>query len=809
MKEGHGRRREVRLRIKLVGREERVLESLRRWLRRAEEGYAKSGGIGGTGDGGSESSVLVEMIQDAKVLIDNLDDPLLLHTQQHSQHVRPPPVSGSLARHFTLQSVINDLVEDIQREQAKRIDLEKLVVRQEVENAPFDVLVDRKEVEEKVDLPELLLKDQSVWIASSAPENTESPLDCVEDPTFSPALPTTNHDMTPQEPELGNAGDTSSTSPSISTPIPTLQSLTPTIKITPPLPPDEPTSLLVAESGSEAEETKSVNDDDSMTLEREDSENQIAGGACDNVDSREGRVAEDSFDVDSSVPEMDTDVKELDARATLPVNVPDDETAALRSTEETVSDNGRMVSRNDEGENVDTQSLDNDMLSSNEMAALVHPQPRPVPALPLIISSSPSPLPIQSPSPPPEPSASQPLLDDLSKARNRYDSIQRAFHACHVAIEGLKVSFPSTSDVHPRYPSSHSGDSLSSPSTVISNDVLKAIVQRLNDYTEDARVELEIRISDEEVMGRGYEALLMLPGALSSLSSGETSVTSVGLVIDVEAQIRSFIDGTDSVISRAMRSFERKLENIEHDIVIVKKVLHDPQSFFQSPLPAMTMVESPSLTLDGSTSNIGWSSWIRTPISSRPSTPIPAPAPTFGNIMTSRNTRSSAILQRTASTFGLSLPSSTKGVDLVKSLGLKVPMSDFNFTLNSSSGSVRNSGSGDGDDDETFHQSLESPSSASSVSFGGLGLGHALNTPRSRTINTSMYMLGMGMGSSGVAGAGKQSPIVSPSLQRRIPATTSSSVGRGRGTSGSGNVHGSSFSRLTNQQAPEGEEDVD
>ena len=802
-----------------MGREERFLESLRRWLRRAEEGYAKSGGIGGTGDGGSESSVLVEMIQDAKILIDNLDDPLLLHTQQHSQDVRPPPVSGSLARHFTLQSAINDLVEDIQREQAKRIALEKLVVRQEVENAPFDVLVDRKEVEEKVDLPELLLKDQSVWIASSAPENTESPLDCVEDPTFSPALPTTNHDMTPQEPELGNAGDTSSTSPSISTPIPTLQSATPTIKITPPLPPDEPTSLLVAESGSAAEETKSVNDDDSMTLEREDSENQIAGGACDNVDSREGRVAEDSFDVNSSVPEMDTDVKELDARAILPVNVPDDETAALRSTEETVSDNGRMVSRNDEGENVDTQSLDNDMLSSDEMTALVHPQPRPVPALPLLLSSSPSPLPIQSPSPPPEPSASQPLLDDLSKTRNRYDSIQRAFHACHVAIEGLKVSFPSTSDVHPRYPSSHSDDSLSSPSTVISNDVLKAIVQRLNDYTEDARVELEIRISDEEVMGRGYEALLMLPGALSSLSSavspssltpdGETSVTSVGLVIDVEAQIRSFIDGTDPAISRAMRSFERKLENIEHDIVIVKKVLHDPQSFFQSPLPAMTMVESPSLTLDGSTSNIGWSSWIRTPISSRPSTPIPAPAPTFGNIMTSRNTRSSAILQRTASTFGLSLPSSTKEVDLVKSLGLKVPMPDFNFTLNPSSGSVRNSGSGDGDDDETFHQSRESPSSASSVSFGGLGLGHALNTPRSRTINTSMYMLGMGMGSSGVVGAGKQSPIVSPSLQRRIPATTSSSVGRGRGTSGSGNVHGSSFSRLTNQQAPEDEEDVD
>lgn len=794
MKEAHGRRREVRLRIKLVGREERVLEGLRRWLRRAEERRAKFC----TTDDGART-VLVEMIQDAKILIDNLDDPLLLHPQQLSQGVCPSPVSGSLARLFTIQSMIDDLVEDIQREQTKRIALEKLVIRQEV-----DVSVGREEVDEKVDL--LSSKDQNVRIASSTSINSECLLDGVEDPILSPALQTTNHGITLQGSVLVNAGSISSAPPFTSTPIPTPtptptpRPATPIIKITPP----PPTSPSFADHGSEIEETKFENDDDSMSLEREDDGNQIVKGVCDNVDGGEGGIARDFLDVGRGAPQVDA---ELDAQATLPANIPDNETAASKSME-TTPDEIQVVSENDD---IDIRSSYNDMLSSNNRTALAHPQPRT--ALISLISSSQSPRPDQLL---PEPCTPHPLLDDLSKVRNRYDNLQRSFHACHVAIEGLKASFPfidtnnssSAFDVHLRYPSNNGGDFLSSSSsTTISNDVLRAIVQRLDDYTEDARVELEIRISDEEVMGRGYEALLMLPGALSStvLSSspapddekdGNGIISSTGLVADAEAQMRAFIDGTDPMVSRAMGLFKKKLEDIEHDVVIVKKVLHESSSLLTSSASTKTMMESPSSTLDDSPGS-GWSLWNRAPIS-RPLTPT-TPAPTFGNVMTSRST----MLRRTAATFGLSLGSRTKRTDLVSSLGLKVPMPDFDLNLHASSGSMR---SGD-DDGGQGHD--EAPDGVSMKSFGGLGLGCILDAPRSGTMSTSVYMLGMGIGSPGVMGTGKRR--FSTALGG-VPVAAPWSAGRGgKGSSASENEseNGSSSSLSSvNRRAPE-DEDVD
>lgn len=78
---------------------------------------------------------------------------------------------------------------------------------------------------------------------------------------------------------------------------------------------------------------------------------------------------------------------------------------------------------------------------------------------------------------------------------------------------------------------------------------MNAIVQRYGVRMEDARVEHEMRIPDEGIVGRGYEALLMLPGALSSTISAPHDEASsdnarVGSLVDVEAQIMAFIDET-------------------------------------------------------------------------------------------------------------------------------------------------------------------------------------------------------------------------------------------------------------------------
>jgi hypothetical protein len=168
---------------------------------------------------------------------------------------------------------------------------------------------------------------------------------------------------------------------------------------------------------------------------------------------------------------------------------------------------------------------------------LAQPQP-PRPTLPHLSLSPPPPLittsllsshePTTPTSPPPTQlnPHSHPLLQGLAKARTQYDHIQRGFHACHVALESLIASLPSTSttasssNLYPhhyqRYPTplnASSGTDNNTHSGVIPEDILNAIIQRLDDYTGDARVELEIRVSDEEVLGRGYEALLVLPGA--------------------------------------------------------------------------------------------------------------------------------------------------------------------------------------------------------------------------------------------------------------------------------------------------------
>jgi len=300
-----------------------------------------------------------------------------------------------------------------------------------------------------------------------------------------------------------------------------------------------------------------------------------------------------------------------------------------------------------------------------------------------------------------------------------------------------------------------------------------------------------------------------LPGALSSTvlpsfpvpddeKGGDGIISGVGLVVDAEAQMRAFIDGTDPMVSRAMGSFKKKLEDIEHDVVIVKKALHDPSSLF--PSSPSTRMEPPSSSTCDDSPGTGWGLWIRTPIS-RPSTPIaPVPAPTFGSVMTSQ----SRMLRRTAATFGLSSGSRAKSSDVVSSLGLRVPMPDFDLSLHGSSGSVSNGGGDGGDGDG------EAPDGVNMRSFGGLGLGRVLDVPKSRTISTSVYMLGMGVGSPGVVSMGKRN-FSTPLGGGGVPAAMPWNAGRGSSVSGNGNgslLSSLSLSSSISRRALE-DEDVD
>ncbi|TFY64672.1 hypothetical protein EVJ58_g2455 [Rhodofomes roseus] len=183
------------------------------------------------------------------------------------------------------------------------------------------------------------------------------------------------------------------------------------------------------------------------------------------------------------------------------------------------------------------------------------------------------------------------LLAELMRVKERYDALQRGFRDCHLALRDLKTNL----------------SSLGATSELAV--ILQKAVERLDDFNEDVRVELEIRISDEARITSGYEALLTIPGAMSD------EVDEVAM----EAEMRAFVDGTDKAVKKATEGFSRKLDDLQHDIASVKRASHELTA---------AAVESPVATPPPTTSP-SWTSWTTSLLSPSHSA-SPGPAPTFG-----------------------------------------------------------------------------------------------------------------------------------------------------------------------------------
>ncbi|KAH9066387.1 hypothetical protein EDB87DRAFT_1590942 [Lactarius vividus] len=204
---------------------------------------------------------------------------------------------------------------------------------------------------------------------------------------------------------------------------------------------------------------------------------------------------------------------------------------------------------------------------------------------------------------------SPPLLSELGNTKTRYDELQRAFRDCHLALRELDQTLqtlPTTSS--------------------LPTSALQIIFTRLDDFNEDARVELEIRIADEERIARGYATLLAVPGAITSEAEAQ----------DVERAVRAFVDGSDAAVTRALNQFSRKRDDLEHDIAALKLAVHEvphvqlqPEPQFQSQAQSRPTTPAP-----GSMANASWTSLaagLFTAGSSRPA----SPSPTFGSVVTS------------------------------------------------------------------------------------------------------------------------------------------------------------------------------
>ncbi|TDL27319.1 hypothetical protein BD410DRAFT_782408 [Rickenella mellea] len=220
------------------------------------------------------------------------------------------------------------------------------------------------------------------------------------------------------------------------------------------------------------------------------------------------------------------------------------------------------------------------------------------------------------------PCMQQELLARLAQVRHRYEKMQRGFSDCHTSLQVLRRSF-------------------SNPTLEGFPGILQRAVDRLDDFTDGVRVELEIRIADEERISKGYETLLSIPGAF------QDEQAKIETLYDIE----EFIDEVDPASRRTRTQFKTNLDDLMHDIAVIKSALHESE----------TLDQSPSETTEPTS---GWSGWAAgiLPSPSRPSTPTP----TFGNVITSP-------LLRHSSSF--TTPRDGRSpVDRFAALGLRVPM---------------------------------------------------------------------------------------------------------------------------------------
>lgn len=188
----------------------------------------------------------------------------------------------------------------------------------------------------------------------------------------------------------------------------------------------------------------------------------------------------------------------------------------------------------------------------------------------------------------------QEFLVKLTGVMSRYDDLQKSFRECHTALRELKKSLASIPH----------GDTV---------DLVRITVQRLDDFNEDTRVELEIRNADEQRTAQAFQTLLKVKGAIPNEEE----------MSDLERKITAFVEGTDKSVSRAMQQFSQKLDDLTHDIASIKAFIHD----------------LPDNVPEPSRSSGGWSTFTTSILGQRPHSRPVSPAPTFGSVMTTPRLR--------------------------------------------------------------------------------------------------------------------------------------------------------------------------
>ncbi|RXK41776.1 hypothetical protein M231_01011 [Tremella mesenterica] len=224
------------------------------------------------------------------------------------------------------------------------------------------------------------------------------------------------------------------------------------------------------------------------------------------------------------------------------------------------------------------------------------------PPSPLLSKPSSPTLSLSSIQPTPE---LQNLLDIFNPLRSRYPKLQTQLHSLSHSLSSLRSSLPSNI---PQTPNSHNNSGVktneidSTPYSIkrknilhplrrispIEDPHLTTILENIYEVLEDARVDLEIAIADEDRLFSGFEALL-----------------GVGSVVHSSQVLRDAKDYVDDRLGwEGYNKLERKIEELESDLTLIQRVLHESEGMelsFVQPSQPVSQIQllplSPSLSL--------------------------------------------------------------------------------------------------------------------------------------------------------------------------------------------------------------------
>ncbi|KAG8217952.1 hypothetical protein J3R82DRAFT_6123 [Butyriboletus roseoflavus] len=575
-RESYGRRREVALRLALLSREEGVAEFMQRWARRARELYARcySSAQPPTVHVSSEDAVqeaFHRVISDAESLLSTLDDDVQVSDTTHT--------SGSLARMTLAREAVVALRSELQDEVQKRVE----AVRKSALSLPNGHLDEATSRIEDLSSP---LYDGSPDHLLLTPNGNAEPQHQVP-PVSSPSPQDVDSPVS-----MVGASEESMDDPFV---VPAA--------ISPPIAKIMDHTIVEADihslPSSSVQESISTSTTLTLLVDEEPKAAQPHSPAVSVLDIQQAL--------------QPSHIEEPSTTDVVPIHeLPND--ISVSSPLET---NQNVQVHGEDGPSISSTSISTPMPVVQNTQVLAEDDTR----IPSTSISTSTPVVSRAALILPSPSNSQPtLLSELGATKHRYDTLQRAFRDCSIALKELKRTLASSP------PSSHIQSKL--------RQHLETALARIDDYAEDARVELEIRVTDEEFTASGFETVLSVPGAL--VDADERA--------EVEATAREFVDGMEEGVAKALEKFGRKLEDVQHDVAVVKRAVH-----------GLTMSEEEDAerrgeAVDGSKdagARAGWTAWTAGLLGTN-ATPSRSPTPvqTFGAVMTSPRLRHAASLKQ-------------------------------------------------------------------------------------------------------------------------------------------------------------------